>query len=123
MEELHLNDPDHDPTKSELLEHIGLGRSVAKERERGSTEMEPSWSIEQTHAKQLKIQTNPVYKYSEEFVPIEEKKWNDIPTCRHFRGHTFEAEVSKLVRRLVRHCDQHERETDGAVNWKSMCPK
>ena len=42
MEELHLNDPDHTPTSSELLEHAGLERSVAKERELGSTKMEPS---------------------------------------------------------------------------------
>ena len=42
MEELHLNDPDHNPTSSELLEHTGLERSDAKEREPGSTKMEPS---------------------------------------------------------------------------------
>ena len=42
--------------------------------------------------------------------------WNDIPACQHFRGHTFEAEVSKLVTRLVHRYDQTERETDGAVS-------
>ena len=123
MEELHLNDPDHNPTKYELLEHIGLERSVAKERELGSTKMEPSWSIEETHAKQLKIQMNPVYDYSQEVIPIEERKWNDTHAFQHFRRHTFEAEVSKLVMRLVRRYDQDERETDGAVHWNSMCPK
>ena len=40
-----------------------------------------------------------------------------------FREHTFEVEVSKLVMRLVRRYDQDERETDGAVHWKSMGPK
>ena len=25
--------------------------------------------------------------------------------------------------KLVRHYDQEEREVDGAVHWKSMCPK
>ena len=59
MEEVHLNDPDHNPTNSELL----LERSLAKEIEIGSTKMEPSSSIEKTHAKQLQIQTNPVYNY------------------------------------------------------------
>ena len=49
VEELHLNDPDLNPTRSELL----LERSAAKERELGSTKMEPSSSIEETHAKQL----------------------------------------------------------------------
>ena len=33
---------------------------------------------------------------------------------KQLRGNTFEAEVSKLVMRLVRHHDQHEGETDGA---------
>ena len=97
-----LNDPDHNPTSSELLEHIGLEISVAKEREPGSTKMEPSWSIEETHAMQFEIQTNPVYNYSEEVIPIEQRKWNDSPAYTHFRGHAFEAEVSKLVMRLVR---------------------
>ena len=46
--------------------------------------------------------------YSEEVILIEERKWNDILACQHFRGHTFEAEVSKL---------------DGAVHWNSMGPK
>ena len=94
VEELHLNDPDHNPTSSELLVHIGLERSVAKKREPGSTKMEPSWCIEETHAKQLKIQTNPVYKYSDGGFSIEERNWNDIRVFQQFRGHTFEAEVS-----------------------------
>ena len=34
----------------------------------------------------------------------------------------FEAEVSKLVMRLLRHYDQNERETDGAVKCKSISP-
>ena len=118
VEELHLNDPDNNPTSYELL----LERCVAKGRELGSTDVEPSWSIEETHAKQLKIQTKPVYTYSEEGIDIEERKWNDTRACQHFRRHTFEAEVSKWVMRLVRRNDQHERGTD-AVHWKSMGPK
>ena len=51
-----------------------LERSVAKGRELGSTKMEPSRRIEETHAKQLKIQTNPVYKYSEGVILIAERK-------------------------------------------------
>ena len=51
VEELHLKDPNHNPTSSELL----LERSVAKESEPCSTEMEQS-GIEETHAKQFEIQ-------------------------------------------------------------------
>ena len=35
----------------------------------------------------------------------------------------MDAEVWKLVMRLVRHFDQKDRGTDGAVHWKSMGPK
>ena len=73
--ELHLNGPDRNPTSSELQ----LERSVAKERD----DMEQS-SIEETHAKQFQIQTNPVYNVSEEVIPVEERKWNDILAYKHF---------------------------------------
>ena len=49
VDELHLRDPGHNPTSSELL----LERSIAKESELCSTEMEQS-SVEETHATQLK---------------------------------------------------------------------
>ena len=39
------------------------------------------------------------------------------------RSLSLSAEISKLVMRLVRHYDQDERETDGAVHWNSMVPK
>ena len=88
-----------------------------------AAESEPcSTGIEETHAKQFKIQTSPVYNYSEEVFLIK-RKWNDILASNHFRGNTFEAEVSKLVMRQVRHHDQDERETAGAVHWNFMGPK
>ena len=66
----YVNDPDHNPTSSELL----LEKSVAKERERGSAKMEPSSSIEETHAKQFEIQTNPVYNSLEEVFLLRRKE-------------------------------------------------
>ena len=70
-----------------------------------------------------KTQSNPVNDLSEETIPNEGRKWNDILADRHFKGHTFEADVSKLVMKLVRHHDQNERETDGVVHWKSILQK
>ena len=93
MEELRLNDPDHNPASSELLERKGLERSIAKKREPGSTKMDVSWSIEETHAKQLKFQTNPVDNHSEEVSPIEERKWNETSVYQYFQRHIVEAEV------------------------------
>ena len=82
------------PPSSELLQHFGLERSIAKKRELGSTKMEPSSSIQGTHEKQLKIQTNPLNNHSEEVVPIEERKWMIFLRIKYFKGNIFEAEVS-----------------------------
>ena len=103
--------------RSELLEHIGLERSVAKERQR--TWFHKDGAIMES----LQSGNSKESNCSKEVLLIGERKWNDIPACQDFRGHTFEAEVSKLVMRLVRHYDQDERETDGAVHWNSMGPK
>ena len=97
-------------------------RLVAMKREPCSRKMEVSWSSDETHENQLKIQSNPVNDHSEESMSSEERKWDYIPAERNFKNY-FEAEVSKLIMRLVRHYDQDVRETDGAVHWKSMCPK
>ena len=70
----------------------------------------------------FEVPTNPVY-YSKEAFLVGERKWNDVPACRSFNGDSFSAEVSKFVMKLVRHHDQDERETDGAVHWNSMGPK
>ena len=114
MDELHLKDPGYNPTSSELL----LERSVARESESCSTEMEQS-GIEETCVTQFETQTNPGY-YSKEVISIEEREWNDIPACKYLKGNTLQAEISKLVVRLARHYDQDGRETDGAVHWNSM---
>ena len=111
-------------------------KDLLQKKESWSTKMEPSigpklrkafqkaggrkFSDSDWLQKKLKIQTEPVYNFSEKVIPIEESKWNDIPACQQFRGNTLEAEVSKLVMRLVRRYHQHKRETDGAVYWKSM---
>ena len=112
MEELRLNDPDHNPASSALLEQKGLERSIATKRELGSTKKGGMCS-EETHAEQLKIQTNPANNHSEEVILIDERKWNDILAYQYDKGNTFEAKVSKLVMRLVRRHDQNERETEG----------
>ena len=117
MEEVHLKDPGDNPTSSELL----LERSVAEEGGPCSTQMEQS-SIEETHATQFEIQTNPVY-HSKEVIPVEEGKWNDVLAYKKFKGNTLQAEITKLVMRLARRYGQDERETDGAVHWNSMGPK
>ena len=96
VDELHLRDPRHNPTNNGLL----LERSIAKESEPCSAELEPS-RIEENHATQSKIPTNPVY-YSKEVIPVGERKWNDISACESFKRDSLSAEISKLVMRMVR---------------------
>ena len=78
MDELHLRDPGHSPT-------------IAKESGLCSTELEQS-RIEETHATQFEIPTNPVY-CSKEVILAEEEKWNDI---LDFKGDSLQAEILKI---------------------------
>ena len=79
-------------------------------------------SIVETHAMQFKVLTNLVYD-SKEVILVGDSKWNDIPACKFLRGNTLQAEISKLVTRLVRHFAKDERESGGPVHWNSMGPK
>ena len=54
---------------------------------------------------------------------MKERRWKIITACPSFKGRSLLATISKLVVRLVRHYDQEERETDGAVHWDTMNPK
>ena len=60
---------------------------------------------------------------SEEFIPSEERTWNDILVNENFKGHTLESRISNLGVMLVRHHDEEERETDGVGHSKSIGPK
>ena len=73
---------------------------------------------------QFEIQTNPVYNYSEEVL-----YWLKTGSGMTFLLFNISEDIllkpksQKWVMRLVRHYDQDERETDGAVHWNSMGPK
>ena len=82
VDELHVRDPGHNPTSIELL----LERSIANESELCSAELEQS-RIEETHATQSKIPTNPVY-CSKEVIAVGERKWSDILACESFKGYS-----------------------------------
>ena len=84
MDELLHRDIGYKPTSKELL----LESSIAKESELCATELEQS-RIEETHAQQSKNPANPVY-YTEEEIPVGERKWNDILACRSLDGDLFQ---------------------------------
>ena len=116
VEELRYIDPDYSPGSLELVNHIGVGKQSAMK-------MGISICSEETHASQPKTPSNPVNDQFKEFIPIGERKWNDTVANEKFEGDTLESSISKLVVKLVRHPDPEERETDGAVHWRSIGPK
>ena len=73
-------------------------------------------STEDTRASQP-TQANQTNNHSEDFIPIDKRKWNDITAYGEVRGRTLEYRISKLVASLLRHQDVADREIDGAVRW------
>ena len=98
-----------------------FGKSVAKESELCSTELEKS-RIGETHATQFENLTNPVY-YSKIVILVGESKCNYALHCKSLKQNSLQAEIPKLVMRLVRRYDQDERQTNGAVHWNSLVTK
>ena len=50
-------------------------------------------------------------------MPKEDRIWTTIPGCPKCKRDSFETRISKCVTNMVRHHDQDERETDGAMHW------
>ena len=117
VENLSLQNPGRAHTSSEVL----LERFITKSNEPCNVEMESSSAsvgkpvatqtkksvegIGETHANQVVEQQKPLY--NEEFIDVGDRKWKDIPACKHYNRSTPSAEISKFVVILVRHYDQH----------------
>ena len=52
-------------------------------------------------------------------IPTNERKWIVIDANPSHEG-ALAIEVSKLVSRMVHHCDQEEREQDGSYHWDTV---
>ena len=59
---------------------------------------------------------------SKESIPIDKRKWNDIPAFDHVERQPIAWKISKMLTVFVRHRELH-REIDGAVHWSSSFPK
>ena len=70
-------------------------------------------STEETPASQPATQSNLISDHSEDFIPKDERKWNDISAYGDVKGKTLESRISKWVLKLVRHLDLKGREIDG----------
>ena len=87
MNELHVQNPGHNLTSSEVLSEQ-------------ATEQEGAHSgTEETRARQVRIPADPV-NYTKE-VPVREGKWKEILACKHFKGNSLSTAIAKLVMRLA----------------------
>ena len=55
-------------------------------------------------------------------IPKEDRIRTTIPGYQKCKGHSFETRISKCVTKKVRHCDQDDREADGAMHWNVKLP-
>ena len=60
--------------------------------------------------------------YIKKEIPKEDRIWTFIPGCQKCKRDSFETRTSKCVTNVVRHHDQNERETDGAMHWDVILP-
>ena len=69
------------------------------------------------------VHVNPKAKsiYMKKGIPKEDRIWI-IPGCQKCKRDSFETRISKCVTKKVRHHDQDERETDGAMHWNVILP-
>ena len=117
VEDLPHLEPGPNPTSKELLRE----RAVAKGSVSSAAEMNQS-HIEETHAQQELVPSNPVC-FVKETILMEERKSIDIPVNKWHQEDALSTEISKLVMRLERRYDQDESAVDGAVHWDSMGPR
>ena len=84
-------------------------------------EQEPS-STGGTRAEQFRTLPAPIC-FTKEIIPMKERIWKSIPANEWKKYRSLSAATSKMVMRLLRRHDRHEREIDGAVHWKTMSPE
>ena len=105
------HDPDNSPESCELASHTSVGRPHAIDDQALGRLM-----------RQPETQLDLMNNHSEDFIPIDKRKWYDFLAYGDVKGKTLEWNISNMVTNLVRHLDLEDRETDGAGHWKSMCP-
>ena len=80
-------------------------------------------SIEKSIAtKQQEQSSTPSHPPSHTFIPIDQRKWNDMLAVSYVMREFPAWSVSKIVTKVSRHHGFH-REDDGAIDWNSLLPK
>ena len=54
-------------------------------------------------------------------VPIDQRKWKDIPAVDYVNKRSVSYRVPKTMARILRH-QGFDREDDGAMDWNTLLP-
>ena len=60
--------------------------------------------------------------FTKRTIVTQKRKWITIPKCSRYSGWSLSSQLSRMVSKLLRHFDQDERQTDGAVHWDTTKP-
>ena len=127
------NDPEHVATVPELF---CSGRPIhgRQDSENNGRDRDPvcaqltgahrnnSESIVHLSEVNLRARETGTRVYIKKEVPMPERNWITILAVHSFFMDSLSSNISKMVRRKVRHHDQDERERDGAVRWDTIYP-
>ena len=117
--ECNLNDVCLEYSKPAVVNH-GQG---SQDSNNVKTKVEPTSMHRETVASTMR-ETQPPRKAAAAAAAIakEDRIWTTIPGCPKCKRDSFETRISKCVAQKVRHHDQDERETDGAMHWDVILP-
>ena len=93
-----------------------LGQSKSSIQEIGAAHVSSQTSIMETSAGTLSILFSQTSFFTQRIISTTERKWKVIAANSSYGG-ALSVAVSKMVTRMVRHCDQDERQSDAALHW------
>ena len=129
VDELHIPSLGHDVTSAESLsEHANAKVSepcLARSNTSSGNLVAASVASHSSTRKlddPISVSSSPVRLFTERTISTTERKWQITPANSSYGG-SLSTSISKMVTRLVRHYDQVERQSDGAVHWGTIGPK
>ena len=99
-----------------LAELQGSGRCESYEERKGSS------STKETCASPFSNPPQRASMYTQRTILTNERKWKVIHAHSPDGGYLATA-VSKMVTKILRHCDQEESQTDGSRRWDTIRPR
>ena len=112
-------------SSNELLKDLhGSVKNETHEERKGSSRNKETCapkSIKETYASFPSIPPTKASLHTQRTIPTNERKWKVIHAHSPNGGYVATA-VSKMVTKMLRHCDQEERQTDDSRHWDNIKP-